>query len=131
MINGGIRFGVVERAQPFVCRNKKDENQSGEQRKAEREDGKWIGAASEQSIEQERGKQGRLRRRRRPQRPRERKVNGEFNLVWQPPFPLGRKKRNERERGIRERGFIRNLATLSVGSSRVSERANRALFRDP
>ena len=31
----------------------------------------------------------------------ERKVNGEFNLVWQPPFPLRRKKRNERKR---ERG---------------------------
>ena len=60
-------------------------------RKAERVDGKWIGAASEQSIERKR--EGRLGRW--PQRQGERKVNGEFNLVWQPPFPLERKKRNE------------------------------------
>ena len=91
MINGGIRFGEVETAQPFVRRNKKDENQSEEGEEGRKGDGKWIGAASEQSIERKRG--GRLGRW--PQRQGERKVNGEFNLVWQPPFPLGRKKRNE------------------------------------
>ena len=60
MINGGIRFGEVETAQPFVCRNKKDENQSGGAEEGGKGDGKWIGAASEQSIERKR--EGRLGR---------------------------------------------------------------------
>ena len=100
MINGGIRFGVVERAQPFVCRNKKDENQSGGAEEGGK--GGWkVDRGSERAVDREREREGRLRRRR-PQRQRERKVNGEFNLVWQPPFPLGRKKK--RSERARERG---------------------------
>ena len=60
MINGGIRFREVETAQPFVCRNKKDENQSEEGEEGRKGDGKWIGAASEQSIERKRDSGGGL-----------------------------------------------------------------------
>ena len=89
MINGGIRFGEVETAQPFVCRNKKDENQSEEGEEGRK--GGWkVDRGSERAVDREKEKGdsgGGLNG--------ERKVNGEFNLVWQPPFPLGRKKRNE------------------------------------
>ena len=59
---------------------------------------------SERAVDRERGG----RERERDHGTGERKVNGEFNLVWQPPFPLGqKKKRSERERErerARERG---------------------------
>ena len=48
----------------------------------------------------------------------ERKVNGEFNLVWQPPFPLRRKKRNERKRergGGRVRSKFSNFIRVRLG----------------
>ena len=80
-----------KRLNPSSVETKRTKTNPRKERKAERGDGKWIGAAREQSIERKR--EGRLGRW--PQRQGERKVNGEFNLVWQPPFPLGRKKRNE------------------------------------
>ena len=52
MINGGIRFGEVETAQPFVCRNKKDENQSEEGEEGRK--GGWkVDRGSERAVDRE------------------------------------------------------------------------------
>ena len=121
-MNGeGITQGESKIRSPSSARrNKKDENQSGEAEEGRK--GKWIGAASEQSI----GERGRPRR-----GTRERKVNGEFNLVWQPPFPLRRKKRNDRERGevhSKFSNFVR--VQLSQRESESGGRKTTALFRN-
>ena len=47
-----------KRLNPSSVETKRTKTNPRKERKAEREDGKWIGAASEQSIEREGGERG-------------------------------------------------------------------------